>query len=97
MPTTWSPSPGVRLRPIPEQECCLAYLPRPPGLHGMNLTTWLVFILCDGRTQPEIAEAYFDALGPAGGPAANHGALESALIQLETLGLIRRSESNPTS
>lgn len=89
MATTWSLSPGVRLRPIPEQECCLAYVPRPPALHGLNLTSWLVLSLCDGRPQQDIARDYFEAA--TGGPGATPGALDSALIQLEALGLIQRA------
>ena len=90
MATIWSSSPGVRLRPIPEQECCLAYVPRPPALHGLNLSSWLVLTLCDGREQREIGRDYFDAVGPSGGPGATPGAFDSALIQLEALGLIER-------
>lgn len=91
MATTWSPKPGVRLRPIPEQSCCLAYVPRPPALHGLNLTSWIILTLCDGRTQPAIAQDYFAAVSPSGGAAATPGAFESALIQLEALGLIQRA------
>ena len=95
MATIWSASPGVRLRPIPEQECCLAYVPRPPALHGLNLTSWLVLSLCDGRTQPAIAEDYFAAVAESGGPGATAGALDSALIQWEALGLITRTVDAP--
>jgi hypothetical protein len=91
MPTTWSLNPDVRLRPIPEQDCCLAYVPRPPALHGLNLTSWLVLTLCDGRDQTEIAAEYLATVGMSGGPGASPGALQSALIQLEALGLIRRA------
>ena len=87
----WSPAPGVRLRPMPEMACCLAYVREPPALHGLNLTSWIVLTLCDGRPEAEIARAYFEAVVPVGGPGAGRGALEAALIQLEALRLIRRT------
>jgi hypothetical protein len=84
------------LRPVPEQAICLAYVPRPPALHGLNLTSWFVYTLCDGRDEVAIAADYFSAVASSGGPAATPTALEAALLQLETLGLIRRSAGNPT-
>lgn len=91
MPTRWTHSPGIRLRPVPELACCLVYVPRPPALHGLNLTSWLVLSLCDGRAEAAMARDYFDAVAPVGGAGATPGALEAALIQLEALHLIRRS------
>jgi hypothetical protein len=96
MVTLWTHSPGVRLRPVPEQAICLAYVPRPPALHGLNLTSWLVCTLCDGRDEAAIAADYFSAVAPSGGPAATPAALEAALMQLEALGLIRRSAGKAT-
>ena len=87
----WAQTPGVRLRPMPELACCLAYVRDPPALHGLNLTSWIVLTLCDGRPEADIARAYLEAVSPVGGPGARRGALESALLQLETLRLIRRT------
>lgn len=100
MAVIWSVNPAVRLRPIPEQECCLFYVPRTataqrsaPVLTGLNATSWYVWTLCTGRTFAAIARDYLAALGPAGGPAASQSALEGAFIQLEALGLILRSDT----
>jgi hypothetical protein len=82
--------PGVRLRPVPEQAVCLAYRPRPPMLFGLNLTSWLVLTLCDGRSEQEIGRDYDAAVREAGGPGAEPGAFAKALQGLEGLGLIRR-------
>jgi len=95
MATVWTHSPGLRLRPVPEQAICLAYVPHPPALHGLNLTSWFVFTLCDGRDETAIAADYFSALAHSGGPAATPAALEAAFMQLEALGLIRRSVEKP--
>ena len=94
MPTTWTRSPGLRLRPVPELACCLVYVPRPPALHGLNLTSWLVLSLCDGRAEAAIAKDYFDAVRPVGGPGTTRSALEGALLQLEALRLIHGAPDN---
>jgi len=88
---TWTRSPGVRLRPVPEQGMCLAYLPRPPGLYGLNPPSWLLLSMCDGRPDAALAEAYRDAVQPAGGPAAAPAAFSNGIGQLQRLGLIRRT------
>lgn len=92
-PPVWVRSPGVRLRPVPEQAVCLAYRPKPPMLFGLNLTSWLVLTLCDGRGEAEIGRDYDAAVREAGGPGAEPGAFAKALQGLEELGLIRRDLS----
>lgn len=37
---------GLRLRPVPELAVCLAYTPRPPRLHTLNPSAWLIVELC---------------------------------------------------
>lgn len=96
-PFVWTREPGVRLRPVPEQAVCLVYRPRPPMLFGLNLTSWLVLSLCDGRGEDEIGRDFDAAVREAGGPGAEPGALAQALQGLEGLGLIRRDlASDPT-
>ena len=94
----WVVNPTVRLRPIPEMQCCLAYLPtakelqRRPELYGLNLTSWLVLSLCDGRDDPAIEKEFADALRSGGGRTVGAGALGDALSELANLGLILRTE-----
>jgi hypothetical protein len=101
--TVWASDPAIRLRPVPEMECCLAYLPRrvspprPPALHGLNLTSWLVLTLCDGRDDLELAREYADAMAETSGPGRAAGALNEALSQLQGLGLIRRTAQEKPS
>ena len=61
----WFLNPAVRLRPIPEMQCCLAYMPkakeRRPELYGLNLTSWLALSLCDGRNDWAIEKEFADA------------------------------------
>jgi hypothetical protein len=89
---TWTRSPGVRLRPVPEQGLCLAYIPHPPRLYGLNPPSWLLLSLCDGRPDVALAAAYRDSVEPVGGPAAAPSAFANGLGQLQRLGLIRRTE-----
>ena len=85
----WAREPGIRLRPVPEQAICLVYRPRPPMLFGLNLTSWLVLTLCDGRDEQQIGRDYAAAVQGVSGPGAEPGALATALQGLEELGLIR--------
>ncbi len=96
----WTPEPGLRLRPVPEQNCCLVYRPpapaanppRPPMLHGLNVTAWLVLTLCDGRDEVAIEQEFAQLIGDAHGAGASKAALHSALGQLRTLGLIHQTK-----
>ena len=92
--TVWQHRAGVRLRPVPEQAMCFAYRRHPPALHGLNLTSWLVMSLCDGRDDTALAQSYAEAVRAAGGPGDAPGALDWALRQLSELGLIERVEHN---
>jgi hypothetical protein len=69
---------------------CFAYRRRPPALLGLNLTSWLVLELCDGRDDRDLEQAYAEAVRTAGGAGDAPGALEWALRQLSELGLIER-------
>jgi hypothetical protein len=92
----WVADPTTRLRPVPELQCCLAYLPpqqeprRRAALHGLNLTTWLVLSMCDGRADGSLAHDYDMAMANTHGPGTRPGALAQALLQLQDLGLIHR-------
>jgi hypothetical protein len=94
----WRREPEIRLRPVAEQQCCLVYRPpsapaeprRPPALHALNLTTWLVLTLCDGRDEAAMAEEFIEALRDTDGPGASLAGLQSALGQLHALGLIQK-------
>ncbi len=87
--TCWKAEPGVRLRPVPEQGVCLAYTPARPALHALNVTTWFVLTLCDGRPYAAIARAFRRAAADSLGPGSGTEALRTALHQLRELGLVR--------
>lgn len=87
--TCWKAEPLVRLRPVPEQGVCLAYTPARPALHALNVTTWFVLTLCDGRPYAAIARAFRRAAADSLGPGSGTDALRAALHQLHELGLVR--------
>ncbi|HWM84689.1 MAG TPA: PqqD family peptide modification chaperone [Kofleriaceae bacterium] len=80
---------GVRLRPLPELECLLAFSPTTRTLHWLNLNAWAIFELCDGsRTDAEVAAAYAEALeGKLSADEVSRQVAES-LATLSTSGLI---------
>ena len=101
----WTREPGLRLRPVAEQGCCLVYRPpapgvgtegprRAPALHALNLTTWLVLSLCDGRDEAAITEEFIAALRETDGHGASRAGLQSALGQLRALGLVQKTKGN---
>ena len=98
----WLADPSLRLRPVPEMECCLAYLPpqnaprRPPTIHGLNVTSWFVLSLCDGQDDQSLRQEFSDVLAQCTGDGTRAGTLLDALAQLHGLGLIHRTEQERT-
>ena len=80
---------GVRLRPVPEFGACLAYVPGSgaarPALHRLNVTSWLIASLCDGRDLAAVA-AGFAAAVPGPDTAAT---LRQGLDDLLSIGVLR--------
>jgi hypothetical protein len=87
--STYDLSVGVRLRPVPELGVCLAYTPARPALHRLNVRSWLIASLCDGRCFQALREACDDALRSSGN-ALSDAALHDGLDQLMELGIIQR-------
>ncbi|MCK8784066.1 hypothetical protein M0638_06695 [Roseomonas sp. NAR14] len=91
-------APGVRLRPVPELSTCLAYVPGLPGdgagggrpaLHRLNVSSWLIAALCDGRPPEAVADAFARAR-PAPADAVTSGTdLREGLRNLLAIGVLR--------
>ena len=102
MVATWQSDPTVLLRPVPELDCCLAYLPprsdppRRAAFHGLTLTTWYGLSMCDGRSDDLLSQDYQAAMAASHGPGTRPGTLEQALAQLQVLGLVHRTERGDT-
>jgi hypothetical protein len=58
----------LRIRPLPEREACLVYTPKNPNLYTLNATAWVVLELCDGRSFPELEQAFYRSVEPLMSP-----------------------------
>ena len=89
----FSRHPTLRIRPVPEMNCCLVFVPERARLHTLNAPAWLALELCDGRDARALAAAYRSTLGGAGDAAAD-AAIESELAgvldALERNGIVER-------
>lgn len=77
----------VRVRPVPELETCIVYTPSDPRLYRLNLNSWLILELCQGRSDAELSEAYLEAVPPAGTAGR---ALREGLATLLDAGIVER-------
>jgi hypothetical protein len=50
---------------VPELQTCLVFEPTKPKLYMLNLSAWLIFELCPGKSPDELAAAYRTAVTPA--------------------------------
>jgi hypothetical protein len=82
--------PNIRVRPIPEMECCLVFTPDDPDIHTLNASAWLVFELCDGRNWDELAREFHEAVEPLRTPAEVRQELLAAIETLERNGIVER-------
>lgn len=75
---------GVRLRPVPEFAACLAYVPGSratrPALHRLNVTSWLIASLCDGRSLAAVTAGFAVSRPGPNGDAALHQGLQDLLL-----------------
>jgi hypothetical protein len=81
---------NVRLRPVPEWRSCVAYTPDDPRLYLLNLNSWLILELCDGRSAEDIEAAYLAVVAQKldSDPAST---FHDGLLELERTKLIERS------
>ncbi len=55
---------GLRLRPLPEREVCLVYVPKRPNLYTLNATAWMILELCRGQPLKELQAEFYDNIEP---------------------------------
>ena len=55
---------GLRLRPLPEREVCLVYVPKRPNLYTLNATAWMILELCRGQPLKELQAEFYDSIEP---------------------------------
>ena len=83
--------PDLRIRPVPELECCLVFTPQRPNLYTLNATAWLVLELCDGRAGSALEEAYRESLELQEGDADPKDELHGIIEDFERWGLVVRT------
>lgn len=83
----------LRTHPIARAECMMAFSPAAPKVHWLDLNAWLIFELCDGRTDGELEQAYLATLEGRTAPDAARDQLRSGLAALVTNNLVEQYPS----
>ncbi len=82
------PSEGLRLRPVPEMDLCLAYLRRPPRLLRLNLEAWALLEVVEVTAKLARQEEAMLRLLDDSGWTLSAAALAVMLESLEEQGLL---------
>lgn len=82
---------GLRLRPVPEMEFCLAYTPRRPNIYTLNPASWLIVELCDGRPWAAVETAYVEAFAAHLPPEAARRQLHAGRSELVSKKILVRA------
>ncbi len=84
----WQRTKPLRVRPVPQMECCLVYTPSRPMLYTLNAPAWLAFELCDGRPRASSVAAYCQAVGQSMDDAQASAEFESIVEDLNVKGIV---------
>jgi hypothetical protein len=88
---TLDAAPGLRVRPVFEWDGCVVFDPARRRLVELNLTSWLMLELCDGRPYDALRAEFASVVGARVEAEDIDGYLRSGLLRLAAAGLIRRS------
>jgi hypothetical protein len=83
-------APGLRIRPVFEWDGCIVFDPGRRQLVELNLASWLVLELCDGRGFPDLRSEFLSVVGARVETVLAERYLQSALYQLAESGLVKR-------
>jgi hypothetical protein len=56
--------PDVKIRPVPEWSCCIAFTPDMPNVYMLNTLAWLIVELCDSKTFESVEAQFISLLSP---------------------------------
>ncbi|QJR10445.1 hypothetical protein DSM104443_01509 [Usitatibacter rugosus] len=76
-------------------EFCLAYVPARAELYRLNPSAWFVLRMCDGLTEPELAQAYHGALEPVLSLEDCRREVRGGLESLLGMGIIEKVHAVP--
>lgn len=88
VPRKLQKNPRLRARPITDAGYLLAFVPEEPRVQLLNLHSWIISELCDGRSQSAIGEQYHSIIGAALPPEQVSSQLSVGLEQLEACHII---------
>jgi hypothetical protein len=88
---TLDAAPGLRVRPVFEWDGCVVFDPTRRRLVELNLTSWLMLELCDGRPYEALRAEFAAIVGAKAEADEIDRHLRSGLLRLAAAGLIRRS------
>ncbi|MGY0231435.1 aKG-HExxH-type peptide beta-hydroxylase [Longispora urticae] len=74
---------------LPEQARLVLATAEPPGVHWLNLSSWLTYALCDGRDAGAIEAEYVRLTSGTVDEGTARGQVRAGLAQLVGLGLVR--------
>lgn len=86
---------GLRLRPVPEMEFCLAFTAADPNIYTLNVGSWLAVELCDGRPWSEVEAAYVEAFADHLPAAQARRELRAAVADLLHKKVLEPARSRP--
>jgi hypothetical protein len=90
---TFSSAPGLRVRPAFEWDGCIVYDPNRRRLVELNLTSWLLLELCDGRDFESLRAEFAAIAATRTDEGAIDDYLRSGLFRLAATGLVKGSSS----
>ena len=88
---------NVRVHPIPQWKNLLVFTPAQRRLHWLNLNAWVIFELCDGRSEQELRAAYLEMVTPRLSSDEAEGHLRSGLALLQTIGAVKQEHKKGDS
>jgi hypothetical protein len=82
----------LRVRAVPELQCCLVFTPQRPNLYTLNPTAWLVLELCDGRNGASLEAAYREC-APQSTEEELAAELSAIVEDFEAKGIVERQRA----
>jgi hypothetical protein len=88
---TFRAAPGLRVRPAFEWDGCVVFDPHRRRLVELNLTSWLILELCDGRCYQDLRARFAVVVGERIREGEIDQHLRFGLVRLAAAGLMKRS------
>jgi hypothetical protein len=90
---SFTKSPDLVLRRLPEWRQCYAYTPKHPEVYELNITAWLIVELCDGQPLAELERLFLEMVRRKTNPDEGKAQLHRGLQELIDCGILFRQNS----